>query len=218
MTRAASLLCLVALACDRRTAAPPSPTPAPRAAAAAPAHAVLGPGDTVPGTSIYALDVALRDQDGRAIKLDVFRGHPVIISMFYASCPHACPLLVSNVLEVEAALPPEVRDKTRVLLVSFDPARDTAEVLREVIGSRKLDRSRWTLATAPDDQVREIAAVLGIKYREAVLEGDGGVRREYNHSSVITLLDAEGRIDLRADGLVRGAAPVASRLSELARR
>ena len=217
--RLALLVALFALACERTTTSPPAPPPAPRRApvAATPAHAVLGPGDTVPGTSIYPLDVALTDQDGKTIKLDVFRGRPVIISMFYASCPHACPLLVSNVLQVEAALPPGVRDKTRVLLVSFDPARDTAQVLREVMRSRKLDRTRWTLATAPDDQVREIAAVLGIKYRETVLDGDGGVRREYNHSSVITLLDAEGRIDLRADGLADGAAPVVRRLSELAR-
>ncbi len=211
MTRALPLLCLCALACDRK-----APPPRPMAATVAPRHAVLGPGDTVPGASIYALDVALTDQGGKAIKLDVFRGHPVILSMFYASCPHACPLLISNVQTLEASLPPGVREKTRVLLVSFDPARDTTAALEQVLTTRKLDRDRWTLATAPDDQVREIAAVLGIKYRETPIDGDGGLRREYNHSSVITLLDAQGRIDLRADGLADGTAPLGKRLAELA--
>ena len=40
--------------------------------------------------SIYPVSVALRDENGDAIGVDVFRGRPVIVSMFYGSCPAAC--------------------------------------------------------------------------------------------------------------------------------
>ncbi len=181
------------------------PTAAPVASGG---HAILGMGDTVRGASIYALDAALVDHDGTSVKLDVFRGKPVIIAMFYSSCPYACPTLISNVKKIEAALAPEVRAEVRVLLVSFDPKNDTPAVLRGVIEKHQLDASRWKLSTGTEDTVRDVAAVLGIKYRDA--EG------AFNHSSVITLLDRKGVIDLRLDALGDATAPTAKRLAELA--
>ena len=170
-------------------------------------HAVLGPGDTVQGASIYDLDVALTDQDGTAVKLDVFRGRPVLVSMFYSSCPHACPTLIRNVQRVERALDPAVRDQIRVLLVSFDPERDTPEALRGVVARHRLDTARWKLTTTTEAQVRDVAAVLGITYRRA----DG----TFNHSSVIAVLDRDGHIDQRSDGLADATADVAARLTAL---
>jgi protein SCO1/2 len=145
-----------------------------------------------PEPSIYPLAVRLRDQRGETIGLDVFRGHPVIISMFYGSCPTACPLLVSHAKVVEAQLPPGVRDDTRFLLVTFDPAHDTPPALAAIASARGLEPSRWTLATGSDDDVRQIAAVLGIHYR-ALPEGG------FAHDSILTALDREGRPIARAE-------------------
>ncbi len=60
--------------------------------------------DALPSDSIYQLDVKLQDEDGNAIGLDEFRGHPVIVTMFYASCPHVCPMLISTIKVTEARL------------------------------------------------------------------------------------------------------------------
>jgi cytochrome oxidase Cu insertion factor (SCO1/SenC/PrrC family) len=49
--------------------------------------------------SIYELSAVLVDQGGTRVGLDLFRGHPVLISMFYASCGDACPLLVAEISE-----------------------------------------------------------------------------------------------------------------------
>jgi protein SCO1/2 len=57
-----------------------------------------------------------------------------------------------------------------------------------------VDESRWRLLRAPEDTVREIAAVLGIKYRRLP---DGN----FNHSSIITLLDPDGVVIVRAEGI-----------------
>ncbi len=46
--------------------------------------------------SIYNLDAKLTTQAGKHIGLDLYRGQPVLISMFYGSCPLACPLLIDT--------------------------------------------------------------------------------------------------------------------------
>jgi protein SCO1/2 len=166
-------------------------------------------GDVVSGASIYALDAVLTNHKGEKTKIDAFRGKPVLISMFYSSCPSACPLLISNVKRIEAALDPAVRSELRVVLVSFDPKHDTPEALRGVIERHHVDPTRWMLMTGKDDEIRDVAAVLGIKYRQA----DGS----FNHSSVITLLDREGVIKLRADGMGETATSMVARIAEVAK-
>jgi protein SCO1/2 len=144
------------------------------------------------GPSIYPLSVALHDQRSRPIGIDTFRGHPVVISMFYGSCPTACPLIISNVKRIESSLPAATRADTRVLLVSFDPAHDTPSTLAFIAKGRELDEARWTLASGSDDDVRQVAAVLGVSYRA---RPEGG----FVHDSVLTVLDRDGRVVARTD-------------------
>jgi protein SCO1/2 len=155
--------------------------------------------------SIYGLHIALRDEHGDAVSIDTFRGHPVIVSMFYGSCPSACPLIVSHVKEIEAALSPEARARTRVLLVSFDAERDTPEVLTALAEQRRVDRDRWKMATGPDDEVRQLANVLGVVYKK---EPSGA----FSHNSVISVLDGEGRIVARVDDPSADLAPLVKAL------
>jgi len=144
--------------------------------------------------SVYELRAALVDQTGRRVGLDLFRGHPVLISVFYASCRDACPLLIADLQKIEAEVSPAVRADLRVVLVSIDPAHDTPEVLRGLARAHGVDERRWRLLTGSDDVVREIAAVLGVKYRRL---RDG----TFNHSSAITLLDPSGVAVGRVEGL-----------------
>ena len=159
--------------------------------------------------SIYPVGVALRDEYGAAIGVDVFRGRPVIVSMFYGSCPAACPMLVTHIKRIEASLPPAVRASTRVLLVSFDPERDTPEALRALADKHRVDASRWRLASGTDDGVRELANALGIRYRK----GPGGV---FAHDSVIAVLDEEGRGVARADELDADLDPLVDAIASMA--
>lgn len=150
----------------------------------------------VPGDSLYQLQVALADQAGAPATLDRHAGHPVLVTMFYGSCPHVCPMLVSTIQRYERELPEASRGRVRVLLVSLDPARDTPAKLAELAQRHRVDPARWTLARAEADDVRRLAAALGIQYRQLP---DG----EFSHSTVITLLDAQGRVVRQASSLLR---------------
>lgn len=146
----------------------------------------------LPGNSVYRLPVVLADQDDRAFHLVDRTGKPQLVSMFYTSCQYMCPLIVESLKRTQKAIAQDGQTKPAVLMVSFDVQRDTPAHLKEVFGQRKLDAATWTLAHTDAASVRQLAAVLDIQYR-ALPDG------EFNHTSVMILLDAQGRIAARTD-------------------
>lgn len=146
----------------------------------------------LPGDSVYQLELPLTTQDGRTVDWRSLRGKPVVVSMFYTSCQYICPLIVESGKAVERQLTPAQQKKLGVVLISMDPARDDPAALKKVAEQRKLDTTRWTLASPPAGEVRAVAGVLGIRYR---LLADG----EFNHSSALILVDANGRILARTE-------------------
>lgn len=141
----------------------------------------------LPGDSLYQLRAALTTQEGNPAGFDLYRGHPAVVSMFYGSCPAYCPMLITAVQVYESHLDATSRARLRVLLVSFDAARDTPQRLAELSRLHRADPQRWTFASAQEPAARRIAALLGFHYRR--LE-DGS----FDHSQILTLLDGEGSV------------------------
>jgi protein SCO1/2 len=152
----------------------------------------------LPGDSVLRVPATFTDQDGKAFTLAQRRGGVQLVTMFYSSCPYACPLIIDTGKGIDHALTPAERAKLRVLLLSLDPARDTPAKLGTVVAKRKIDTARWTLGTTDANGVRQTAAVLGIRYRQLA-------NGEFNHSSVMILLDRDGRILARTEKI--GAQP-----------
>lgn len=142
-------------------------------------------GDMLPPNSVYHLQVSVEDQLGELTGLDRYRGKPVLITMFYASCPHVCPMLISTIMQTEARLSTEELAELRVLTISIDPERDTPDKLLETLERHSADSSRWSLVRPEPGDVRTIAGVFGIKYKQLP---DG----EFNHTTKIILLDRDG--------------------------
>jgi protein SCO1 len=151
-------------------------------------------GDEAERFSIYELDGEWRDQTGATRSLASLRGTPVLLAMIYTHCTATCPLAVSELKRI-AALDPDVR----FVLVSLDPARDDTDRLADYAAQRALDPSRWTLLTGSDDDVRDLAATLDVRYRRVTPE-------DLAHSNLITLLDREGRVVRQASGRMDDAA------------
>jgi protein SCO1/2 len=170
------------------SAAPSSPPPKPAAAV------------PLPGDSLYQLSLPLTDQDGRTRDWRARRGRPQVVSMFYTSCRYVCPLIVDSGKALEKALTPAQRTRVDLLLISLDPRNDTPAALHSIVDKRRLDTSRWTLAAPRAQDVRSVAGVLGIRYREL---DDGG----FNHSTALVLLDREGRIVARTEQVGIGPDP-----------
>lgn len=158
--------------------------------------------------SMFHLDADWLAQDGRSFRLDQLAGKPTVITMIYGSCTTACPVLVNDARRVERALPESIRKDLQVVVVSFDPARDTPKRLADYAADYDVDPERWHFLHGNAADIRTLAAMLGIRYRD---NGDG----TFDHSNVVTLLDARGRITERSEGLARPVEPLVEALESL---
>jgi len=149
--------------------------------------------------SVYDLDTPWTDQAGQSRPLASLAGKVRVVAMTYTHCPHTCPLIVGEFKRLEAEMTPGEASRVGFVLFSLDPSRDTPAQLAEHARTARLSPDRWTLLTSNDEQVRELAALLGIRYRR---EGTG----EISHSNTYLVLDAQGRVIYRHDGLEGGTA------------
>ena len=159
------------------------------AAAAAPA---------LSSRSVYQLDASWTTDAGRPFQLAALRGRPVVLAMFFTSCGYACPRIVADMTQIQQNLPAAVRDQARFVLVSFDDQRDTVAALQAYREAHGLNASWVLLRGAPDD-IRELAAVLSVKYKRDA----AGM---FQHSNLITVLNPEGEIVHQRAGLEGGLA------------
>jgi protein SCO1/2 len=147
---------------------------------------------SLPVDSIWQLNATVVQQNGKPTTLASLAGKPRLVSMFYSSCPYMCPLIIDTASAVQHGLTKQERAKLGIALISIDPKHDSPEVLQSLMQKRRLDDQSWMLVSADDRTVRQIAALLGVRYRE--LEGGG-----FNHTSVLILVDADGRIVARTE-------------------
>ena len=151
-------------------------------------------GAPLPRDSIYALTLPLERADGVTTPFASFRGHPLLLAMFYSQCNSACPLLVERVRSLVEALPLAQRERLSILLVSLDPSHDTPAALVAFAEQHRIVGDRWTLARASANDTRALATVLGIRYRN---NSDGSI----THSAPIALFDADGVLVTRTTQL-----------------
>lgn len=128
------------------------------------------------------------------MKLGALHGKPQVVAMFFASCQFTCPLTVNDLKKIEAALPENLRTNVGFTLVSFDSTRDTPAVLHAYRASHDLNGANWTLLRGEPDDVRELAALLGVIYKQ-------DAKGDFAHSNLITVLNAEGEIIFQQPGI-----------------
>ncbi len=160
--------------------------------------------------SLYLLDSKWTSDVGKTIPLSVLRGRAQVVAMFFSSCEYACPIIVNDMKTLEAKLPVEVRAKTDFLLVSFDTKRDTVAELAAYRKKEKIPTANWTILRGGEDDVRELAALLGINYSQ-------DARGQFAHSNVITVLNAEGEITFQQPGLNAAPALLVEAVSKAAK-
>jgi protein SCO1/2 len=150
---------------------------------------VPAPGDAVPS-------FRLRNQDGRTIHLDQFRGRELLITFIYTRCPlpNFCPRVTHNFADInrQLAAHPALYDKTHLLCVSFDPDHDTPERLRaygaSYIGSDAKDAfSHWDFAVPDKQELTKMARYFDVGITQG---GDDTI----THTLSTTLVGRDGKV------------------------
>ncbi len=155
--------------------------------------------DELPHNSVYKLDVSVTDQEGQTTQwrdaANASSG-PRIVSMFYTRCDYVCPMLFEAIRNIELQLPPVQRQRLQVGLITLDPARDDVAALKKTASQRGGDTARWRLYRTQPKDVRKLAGVLGVQFRQLK-------NGEFNHSTLIVLLDPQGVELARTDNITK---------------
>lgn len=141
---------------------------------------------------------SLTNQDGKKISINDFRGKALAITFIYSRCPlpNYCILMSKNFsdLAIKLQSDTDLKDKIRLLSISFDPATDTPETLKKYglgyLGKdAKNDFTIWQLATGKDEEVRKIADFFGLRY-----EIDESDKTQFNHSLRTIVVAPDGKV------------------------
>ena len=140
----------------------------------------------------------LTNQDGKHISMNDYRGKALAITFIYRECPlpEYCIKMSRNFSDLanQLADDAEAKQKIRLLSISFDPARDTPEKLKEYgrgyLGKDSpADFTIWQLAVGRDKEVRTIADFFGLRY-----EVDQNDKTQINHSLRTAVISPEGKV------------------------
>lgn len=134
-----------------------------------------------------AQDFALRDQDGRLIRLSAQRGRIVLLAFLYTHCTDVCPLIASMLDGAVRSLGPDAAH-VRVLAVSVDPRGDTPKHVRTFMRERRLGPEfHYLLGTR---------AQLAPVWQDYNVLVEGRPADKVVHSAPVFLLDRSGRARL----------------------
>lgn len=163
--------------------------------------------EPLPDMSVYHLEGEWTNQEGKSLSLQELTGKPVVAAMVYTSCVHTCSMMTTRVLDIQKQLKARQQEGVIYALITFDSKGDTVSALKNYKIQRKLDND-WLLLRADDSNIRRLAGVLGVNYKE-VAEG------EYSHSNIISLLDKEGVLVSQVNGLNKSTADLTEKLVSL---
>jgi protein SCO1/2 len=137
---------------------------------------------------------ALVDQQGKWLLDTDMRGHIALYSFTYTHCADACPQTSPVLQAVQARLDAAEADSssTALVTISFDPERDTPQLLQAYATQLGANPRRWRFATGtPADLKKVIGNGFKTYYARnsdatytfdpvfVLVDGDGVIRAEY---------------------------------------
>jgi protein SCO1 len=132
-----------------------------------------------------APDFALRNANGRVVRLSQFRGGAVLLTFVYSHCADVCPLIVEKLKAAQGQLGRRARG-VQILAVSVDPRGDTPRAVRAFLRAHRMTgRMEYLLGSR-----RELARV----WRRYGIAVDATPEdREVGHSATVVGITATGR-------------------------
>ncbi|MFS2002514.1 SCO family protein [Duganella sp. CT11-25] len=162
--------------------------------------ALLALAPLLPADAAGIADVAVRDQDGRALRFnrDLVQGRVVAINFVFTGCSAVCPLMGANFACVQQLLGDRA-PLASLISVSIDPLNDTPAQLREW-RDKFSTKPGWTLVTGRKNDMERLLQSLG------AAAPDPGA-----HAPFILIVDGlHGSPWLRMDGLADPATVAAA--------
>jgi protein SCO1/2 len=147
------------------------------------------------------LDLMLRDEQGRVVRLrEYFGKKPVILSFMYYRCPMLCGMVQEGMTNALTEVKFDIGQEYDVITVSIDP-RDTPEAAAEKKDhyvkryGRLSAASGWHFLTAHESAIKQLTSSVGFEYAY-----DPKVD-QFAHGATIMVLTPDGRVSRYLPGI-----------------
>ena len=158
--------------------------------------------------SIFHLPSHWHTQDGEQITLEDLKGETLVAVMIYTACRTACPRLVADMRNIEAAVSAKSKEKVKYIMISIDPVNDTSEKLKVFAKENQMDDPKWLFLQGTEETVRDFANILAVKYKQIS-------PIDFSHSNIISVFDTKGVLRFQKEGLGMENNEIISRIVEI---
>lgn len=137
----------------------------------------------------------LVDQNGNKVVFpDDFEGAPLVMGFIYTHCPDICSFITANVNKIYDEM--DNPGDTRFVLVTFDPERDSPDVLKNYARAFEMDKEPFQFLTGNPDTIEEFMERVSVRTQESYSrETESGDTIYFiNHSDKILLIDQRSRL------------------------
>jgi protein SCO1/2 len=141
------------------------------------------------------LDLMMRDEDGRIIRLNQFfgKGRPVLLNFVYYRCPMLCPMVLEGMTTALTELKFNIGEQFDVITVSIDPrdkASDAANLKEKYIRRYgRLDSATgWHFLTTHETAIKTLTEAVGFQYAY------DSRTDQFAHGAALLVLTPDGRI------------------------
>jgi protein SCO1/2 len=117
------------------------------------------------------------------------RGNVLLVYFGYVNCPDICPVSMAAGAAALNALTPQERAKTRMIMVSVDPERDTPAKLKDYVA---YFHPAMIGAVGTAAETAAIAKSFGAGYQRQPTRPDGGYA--VDHSSQTYVVGPDGKL------------------------
>lgn len=135
----------------------------------------------------------LIDHNGQTFGLEQFQGFYTFVFFGYTNCPDICPATMYQFKAMAKTLKtqqPEIYARTRFMLVSIDPERDTAQHLKEYV---QYYHPKFIGITGALSDIKTFSRQMGVIFGRREDEKNS---KDYlvDHSSAILMTDPDGHL------------------------
>jgi len=150
--------------------------------------------------SVYQVGGVWKTQNDQLIRLESLAGRPQLIAFIFTGCSNACPVIVESMKRIERKIPLQKRKEIGFVLVTLTPELDSPKSLKAFAKKREISTG-WQMLRGNSELVRALSNTLNGRYK--VIADD-----DIAHSNTVTLLNAQGQIDMQASGTLTGIKPI----------
>ena len=133
------------------------------------------------------------DQYNKPLNLDNFRGRVLVMTFIYTRCPlpDFCPRMSMHFRSAYEAIRKDTNapDNWHFLSITFDPAHDTPDVLRNYAKAYSYDPDKWSFVTSEIIEIDAITEQFGLMFNRSELSPT-----DWDHNLRTVIIDPHGTI------------------------